>query len=85
MSEDLTDVRVSLARMEERQEHTLHRLRNIDQKMDAFATKQDLAATNKRVDDVATTQNWITRSAMAGFTVVMGGFAAVGKKLGIGP
>lgn len=81
--DDLTDIRVTLARIEERQEAALHRFHSIDQKLDTFALRSELEPIGQRVDKVERTQTLILRSAMVGFSTVMGGLYALGKKIGL--
>lgn len=81
--DDLTEIRVTLARIEERQEAALQRFRSIDQKLDTFALRSELAPLGDRVDRVERTQTFILRSAMVGFSTVMGGLYALGKKMGL--
>ena len=83
-AEDITALKVDYATLSVTQKHILHHLKNIDQKMDALASKEDLASLQGRVSKVESIQTWITRSATAGFATVIGGFYAVGKKLGLG-
>jgi hypothetical protein len=79
----LTDIRVTLARIEERQEAALQRFRSIDQKLDTFALRSELEPLGQRIDRMERTQAFILRSAMIGFSTVMGGLYALGKKLGL--
>jgi hypothetical protein len=81
--DDLTDIRVTLARIEERQEAALHRFRSIDHKLDTFALRSELEPLEERIDRVERTQTFILRSAMIGFSTVMGGLYALGKKVGL--
>lgn len=81
--DDLTDIRVALARIEERQEAALQRFHGIDQKLDTFALRSELEPIGQRVDKVERTQTLILRSAMVGFSTVMGGLYALGKKIGV--
>lgn len=86
---DLTDVRITLARMEERQEANLHKLRNIDMKVEALAAKtvekEDLLPLVKRVSDLENAQRWVTRTILVGLTGIAAGAVYAGKKIGLGP
>ena len=81
--DDLTDIRVTLARIEERQEAALQRFHRIDQKLDTLAPRSELEPLGERIDRVERTQTFILRSAMVGFSTVMGGLYALGKKMGL--
>jgi hypothetical protein len=52
MTED-GDVRATLARIDERTDNTLHRVRNIENTMNAFARQRDLEALEKRLEAAA--------------------------------
>lgn len=89
-SDDLTQIQVTLARIEERQEAQLHKVRNVDTKIDALAArmdryveKEDLIPLERRIDKVEGTQAWMVRSAVASATLISGGLYAVGKKFGV--
>jgi hypothetical protein len=99
MMSDLTEIKIALARIEERQqassEKAEHRARNFDMKLDAMSghveqcvTKDDLRDAldpiRTRIGAVEKTQRTITKAVIGGAAAVGGGLAVVGKKLGIG-
>lgn len=88
--EQAIELRVTLARIEERQESTTHRLRNMDMKLEAFVTKRDLeamgdhvAATcgplDKRLDKIESASAWIVRTIMAAVVAAVAGLFAIAK------
>jgi hypothetical protein len=72
-----------LARIDERTENTQHRLRNLEQRFDAYATNRDLLSVTDRVERLENNQTWVTR-AVVGAWIGGLGVIAFGKKLFIG-
>lgn len=91
MSEqDLTEIKVAMARVEERQETNLHNTQNISTKLDGlfskldkYATLDDLIPIDKRVAEIEKTNSWIVRGFVAGAAMITGGIYAIGKKIGV--
>lgn len=93
---DLTEIRVALARMEERQEAAAHRAKNMDMKLDGVShkldncvTKDDMALVIKPLEERLTETEghltWLTRSGIAGgVTIIIGGLYALLRKAGLG-
>lgn len=82
-ADDLADMRVALARIEERQEAALQRARRIEDKLDTFALRGDLLPLQERIERVERTQTFVLRAAMVGFSTVMGGLFALGRRIGL--
>ena len=94
MADELTPIKVSLARIEERQEAYLYRILNMDMKIDGLAAKVELrpckediaqiiTPLKERVDRVENTQTWLLRSGVASISVLTAGIAAISKKIGL--
>lgn len=88
MTDDLlSDLRIALARIEERQETAARDRDTFTKAVEALATKEDVGRIEKHLSDrvakVEATQSMIVRGALAGSAAVMGGLYAVGRKLGI--
>ena len=87
MTDDLTDLKVMVARIDERikagNEEADHRHKNMTTALQGLVSKSDHAALEKRVTDVEGTLKWLLRSLVAINTAIAAGMAAVGKTLGL--
>jgi hypothetical protein len=87
MSDDLTDLKVMVGRIDERikagNEEADHRHRNLTQTIAGLTPRAEHDALARRVTDVEGTLKWMVRSAVAINTAIAAGMAAVGKKLGL--
>lgn len=88
---DLTDIKVALARIEERQEasnqaaehrhkNTKMALESVAMKMTTFATKQEL---NDRVEPIEKMRDRLLQGSVVGVGAVVAGLAWIGSKFGI--
>jgi hypothetical protein len=90
MSDELlTDLRLALARMEERQVAEAraadHHRRNLRAQLDGLATKQEVGAIGDRVDKLEENQTWATRGIIGAWLAGSGVVAFLAKwKIGGG-
>ena len=84
-----TAIQVSLARIEERQEASMHRVRNVDLKIDAltikldkYAEKTDLEPLSHRVDALESQHTWLIRAVIVAGAVIISGLYTIGRKVG---
>jgi hypothetical protein len=87
----ITDIKVTLARMEALNEGVAHRLKNMDMKFDALDVKvdhlpsaKDFLAVERRVAEIERNQSWLIRGVLAGVGAAGGALYYIGGKLGVG-
>jgi hypothetical protein len=87
--DDIRAILVSLARIEERQEASAHRVRNMDMKLDGCLRRADLDPILERIKPLEARvgklegfQTWVYRSAGTVGLAVLGGLAYLGRKMG---
>jgi hypothetical protein len=83
LRKDVADIKVSVAKHEVTIEDVLlHRLRNAEQKQDAYLTKRDVEPIDDRVEKLEGNQSWVVRTIIGMVIAAFAGLLALAKKLG---
>jgi hypothetical protein len=85
--EVLTEIKVALAEIKVNTEHTMHRVRNIEQRLDAYVPRQEIKtahdALENRVKDLEEGIKWAYRSIIGLVITVIGSGITLGITIAV--
>lgn len=75
---DMVELKISMARMEERQINMAGSMVTIAQKLDTLVTKEAVKAIEDRVEGLEATRTWVARGLLAAIGTALLGFIGLG-------